>query len=324
MKIAVTGATGGLGRSLTEFLLDRGIQVVALGRNKQVGKELQKLGAEFQCGEITDAELLKKSFASCDLVVHSAGLASPWGDWDLFYQANVLGTKAVLEVMRELKIKRLIYLSTPSLYFSGKAFERFRESDPLPEQKTNYGRSKLMADALVQQEVKDSGLNAVLLRPRSIFGKYDSAILPRILRIMKRGVFPLPDGGSARVDVTAVENVIHVIWLVINSNEYFAGEIFNITNDESMTVKDLTSKIARALNLKVKFFSIPGWVLIWAAKASETYAKYIARREPMLSRYAVESLATTQTLSVEKLKTKLGYAPVITLDQAIENYVKDR
>ena len=91
-----------------------------------------------------------------------------------------------------------------------------------------------------------------------------------------------------------------------------------------MTVKELTSKIAEALGLKVKFFSIPSRVLISAALLSETFAKFVAHKEPSLSRYAVESLSTTQTLSVEKLKKRLGYAPVISLSQAIENYVKDR
>lgn len=320
MKIAVTGATGGLGRSLVEYLLAKNIEVVALGRNKDAGEDLKQQGADFLSGEITDIHYLQKAFEGCNIVVHSAGLASPWGKWDAFYNANVKGTEAVLSAMRSQKIPKLIYISTPSLYFSGEPFTNRLESDPLPEQKTFYGKSKLMADELVLSEVKVYGLNAVLLRPRAIFGKYDSAIIPRMLRLMKKGFFPLPNGGSALVDVTAVENIIYAIWLVIESDKYFAGEVFNISNGEPLSVKDLTAKIAAALKLNVKFVPIPKCLLQAVAAVFEFYADTISGKEPMVSKYSIDSIGTTQTLSLEKARQVLGYKPIISTGEAIQKY----
>jgi nucleoside-diphosphate-sugar epimerase len=321
MKIVVTGATGGLGRSLTEYLLGKGVEVVALGRNEKIGLELSGLGAIFLAGDITDTDYLANSFAGADLIIHSAGVAAPWGIWEQFYQANVLGTKAVLEAMLKTKISRLIYLSTPSVYFSGKPILKVREDSTLPSPQTFYARSKIMADELVMNAVNSRGISAVLLRPRSIIGKHDTAILPRILRMMEKGIFPLPNGGEAVVDLTSVENVIQVIWLCINSKQYFRGEIFNITNDEPMKVSDLTRLIADTFNYKVKFIPVPLKLLLVVADLSEFYALKISHREPKLTRYALQSLGVTQTLSIEKAQNHLGYKPTISLKESFENLI---
>lgn len=317
MKIAITGATGGLGRSLSEFLLIQGQEVVALGRNHIIGRELEKAGACFSLGDIGDPDYLVKSFQGCDVIVHCAGLASPWGSWDSFYQANVVGTQNVLRAAHKHGIDRLIHLSSPSVYFSGKTITQGAEDFLIPEPKTFYAKSKIMADRLVLEETASRKLSAVLFRPRSIFGKYDRTILPRILRVMQRGFFPLPGGGRATVDVTAVENCIHAIWLALNSKNFFRGEVFNITNGEPLTVRELMLRISEAFQFKVKFFSAPLGVLNRAAKLSELYAQWITHREPLISQYSLESLGTTQTFSIEKARFQLGYSPIVSLNDAI-------
>lgn len=322
MKIAVTGATGGLGRSLAEFLLKQRYEVAALGRNERVGRELFVLGADFHGGNIADVDYVTKALNGCDVVVHCAGFASPFGKWETFYEANVKGTENVLHAMRANKIQKLIHISTPSLYFSGKPRENIRESEKLPEPQGFYARSKLMADELVLKEVDMRGLNAVLIRPRAIFGKYDTTVLPRILRLLQKGFFPLPSGGLSQVDVTAVENVVHAIWLALQSTKHFRGEAFNITNGEPLTIKELTQRLAMSMKLNVRFVSIPFPVLIGAASISEFFAKNFFKREPAISKYAIQSIGTTQTLNIEKAEQELGYKPVISVDSALKNYVR--
>lgn len=324
MKIAVTGATGGLGRSLVEYLLEKNVQVAALGRNKNVGTQLSALGAEFYSGEITDVEYLKTAFRGADLVVHCAGLASPWGVWESFEQANVQGTAAVLRAMRELQITKLVHISTPSVYFNGQPRENIRESDPLPETENFYARSKRMADKLVLAAVRNQNLKAVLLRPRAIFGKYDGTILPRMLKIMRKGYFPLIDGGQARVDLTAVENVVHAIGLAIEKIDRFSGDVFNISNGEPMPVEELVRWLDAELKMNVRFIRVPSAPLKALADLLEIYAKKVSGREPVISRYSIESMGTTQTLSIEKARQVLGYEPVISVRDAMRGVLKEQ
>jgi len=321
LRIAVTGATGGLGRSLTEFLLQQNCEVAALGRNAGVGRELFVDGADFHGGNIADVNYVTEAFKDCDVVVHSAGFASPFGSWETFYEANVQGTASVLQAMRANKINKLIHISTPSLYFSGEPRLNIRESDPLPTPQGFYARSKRMADEMVLKEVDVRGLCAVLIRPRAIFGKYDTTVLPRMMRILKKGFFPLPSGGLSQVDITAVENVVHAIWLAIQSTKQFRGDAFNITNGEPMTIRDLTKRLASSLDLSVRFVSVPFSVLIGVAQISEFFAKNFFKREPAISKYAIQSIGTTQTLNIEKAERELGYKPVISVDSALKKYI---
>jgi nucleoside-diphosphate-sugar epimerase len=317
VKVAVTGATGGLGRSLVEHLRSKGVDVVALGRNVSIGKDIEKTGAKFVACEIDDEETLSSAFEGCDQVVHSAGLAAPWGAWSEFERANVKGTRAVLAAMRTAVVDRLVHISTPSVYFDGRERTNVKESDPLPEPTNLYAKSKAMADDLVRLEVDARGLSAVLVRPRSIYGKYDRTIMPRMLRVMERGFFPLPDGGRALVDVTAVENVVHFIWLCLTSDRKFRGDAYNVTNGEPMTVRELLEIVATSAKKPVRFISIPSRVLLSGAGLMEVYAKAITKREPPFARHSIHSLAVSQTLSIEKAKEEMGYSPVVSTRESI-------
>lgn len=317
MKIAVTGATGGLGRSLVEHLRSKNVEVVALGRNVSIGREIEMTGAKFVAWEIDDEETLARAFAGCDQVVHSAGLAAPWGKWKEFEHANVKGTRAVLAAMRVAGIDRLVHISTPSVYFDGRERVDVKESDPLPEPANLYSKSKAMADDLVRLEVEARGISAVLVRPRSIYGKYDRTIMPRMLRVMERGFFPLPDGGRALVDVTAVENVVYFIWLCLTAERKFRGEAYNVTNGEPMTVKELLEIVAASAKKQVRFVSIPSRILLGGAGLMEIYAKLVTKREPPFAKHSIHSLAVSQTLSIDKAKGEMNYAPIVSTRDSI-------
>ena len=64
-----------------------------------------------------------------DLVVHAGALSTVWGPWEDFYQANVLGTKYVLEACRQTGTQRLVYVSSPSIYAAPKDQLAIKESD---------------------------------------------------------------------------------------------------------------------------------------------------------------------------------------------------
>ncbi len=322
MRIAVTGATGGLGRSLVEFLLKQNVEVVALGRNKIVGAELAKKGAHFLAGDITDIDYLKKAFVNIDVVVHSAGLASPWGDWSLFYEANVKGTEAVVESARFNQVSRIVHISTPSIYFNGLDRKNISEDEPIPNPQNFYAKSKLLADELILKATAEGHFDSTLMRPRAILGPYDATILPRILKVMRKGFFPLPNGGQALVDLTAVENVVFAIWLAIQKKERLSGAAFNISNGEPMTVLRLVEILSDTLGIKIIFISVPLWLIKTLALVFEFYAKLISRKEPLISKYSIESLGTTQTLSIKKAELVLGYKPILTLKEAILGYIE--
>ena len=149
MKILVTGATGFLGKYVIEELLDHDYSIVAFGRNEKVGKALESERVQFVKGDLSSIEELRQAFQSVDAVVHAGALSTAWDPGRPFYQANVIGTQNVLDLCREYAVKRLVYVSSPSIYAARKDQLNIKESDvPTENHLNNYIRSKLASEKL--------------------------------------------------------------------------------------------------------------------------------------------------------------------------------
>jgi nucleoside-diphosphate-sugar epimerase len=199
MKVIVTGATGFMGRNLSERLGEDGHQITATGRSLAVGKELRNKGIDFKPADLLDAEGLIEAFSPVDRVVHCAGKSGDWGRYRDYYRVNVAGTRNVLKACHHHGIEKLIFISSPSLYFNGRHRLDVREDEPLPpKQATAYARTKLMAEHLLF-DPQQNCCQVISLRPRVVFGPYDSTFVPRILRMSAKKTFPLIDKGQALV-----------------------------------------------------------------------------------------------------------------------------
>src|SRR5690606_17003853 len=120
----------------------------------------------------------EEAFAGMDVVVHSAALSTPWGSLRDFERINVQGTRNVLNAALKQKIKRVVHISTPSIYVERRSREDIRETDPLPPKSINhYARTKREAETWVDA-ANASGLQTITLRPQGIFGPGDTSIFP--------------------------------------------------------------------------------------------------------------------------------------------------
>ena len=156
MKILVTGGTGFLGRHLVWRLAKDGHQVVFTGRSHKAAQEViqhsshsvQWVAVEHGRTDALDI-LLKASEEGVEAIVHCAALSAPWGRREAFYQANIASTQEVLAVARFAKVKRLVHISTPSIYFEFCDRYHIKEDHPLPKPANEYARTKAVAEKLV-------------------------------------------------------------------------------------------------------------------------------------------------------------------------------
>lgn len=333
MKAIVTGATGFLGQHLLTSLSQNNWHCIALGRDKRKGHSLANANVTFIPVDISDPAQTKSAFAEADVVFHCASLSSPWGSWREFYQANVIGTQNVLSASRHYKIPRLIYVSTTSIYFDYRSRLNIHESDPLPVKFVNhYAHTKHLAEQVLLQRsnagsktVSDSGsdsdLECIIIRPRGIIGEGDQAIMPRILRVAKRGRFPLFNQGHALIDLSYVKNVAKALCLAAGTDN-LNNQCFNISNDQPMQIRQLLSTVFDALNLKVKFKSVPYQLVKLIAHLLETTARLTNGKEPPITAYGIGLLANSQTLNIDKAKSKLAYKPDYTIEEGISRYAE--
>ena len=120
MKAIVTGATGFLGGHLTSMLVAQGWQVLAMGRNRQIGASLVSASVNFKQVDITCLSQVDEAFETVDVVFHCAALSDVWGSYRAFYEVNVLGSEHILACCKKYHVKKLVHVSTTSVYFDFK------------------------------------------------------------------------------------------------------------------------------------------------------------------------------------------------------------
>ena len=316
MKAIITGATGGLGRNLGAYLKSKGWEVIGFGQNQEIGNVL---GYRFKPFDLSDEAAALACFESCDVVFHCAARSKPWGAYELFYKDNVQATKNVIKAMQKYKIPKLVHVSTPSIYFDFTNQKNVKESDVSQVFVNAYAQSKYEAEQLVLA----SGIDVAIIRPRGIFGEYDTVLIPRLEKVANRGFLPTIKERNALIDVTYVGNVVYAMYLCA-TKEIPNKSIFNITNDEPIEINNLFSLVMKHLDKEVKYKAFRYSTLMGIASLMEFYAKLTTGKEPILTKYGVGLISYDQTLDIEKAKDILGYCPQYTIEEGLERYAKSR
>lgn len=322
MKALVTGATGGLGRNLVERLHRDGHDVVATGRNTEIGKVLTRQGIRFEPADLSDRNRLMALGNGREVIFHCAALSSPWGRRKDFHEANVRGTLHVAQSANANEA-RLVHVSTPSIYFEYFDKLNISEFDPLPAKMVNrYAATKYEAEEVIKALVHIHGLKAVMLRPRGIFGPYDSVLMPRLIAAAKAGRVPLINGGKAVIDVTYVENVVDAMLLAAKEDHPgWNGQAYNISNGRAIVLKDLIAKAFGALDIPYKTRNVPYWLAKPAAFLMEEAAWLSSKgREPKFTRYTVGVFSFDHTLNITRARNDLGYEPRVGIEEGIARY----
>jgi len=321
-RILVTGASGFIGSHVARHFHAQGHHVIATGRDRSRLDVLTRGGLRTRIVDLS-SDALSPLTDGTEVVIHCAALSSPWGRREQFMAANVLATKRLLEASRQSGVRRLIHFSSPSIYFRFGDQLNTAEAFTPPRRWINaYAETKWMAEQCVR-EAASAGLPTLILRPRAVFGEGDRAIFPRLLGLAKRGWFPTIGDGRALIDVTYVGNVVAAVQLSMESNMPGDGRAFNITNGESMHVRDLLHHLFSALDLKVRMVPLPRSVAIALGGAAEAIANALpGHPEPRLSRYGVGVLGYSQTLDISAARQQLGYAPTVSVTEGIARFAQ--
>ena len=152
----VTGATGIVGAPLCETIAKMGIPVTAYSRTST--ESLRSEGVRYLAGDILDIGPLRRAAQNADVIFHvAAAVHNSVATVDAYESVNVIGTRNVIQVAREINAK-VIYVSTVNV-------DGFLKGELI----NDYARTKSQAEDLVRIAV-DDGLDAVILRSASVFG----------------------------------------------------------------------------------------------------------------------------------------------------------
>jgi nucleoside-diphosphate-sugar epimerase len=321
MKLIVTGATGFIGRNLVEGLHGDGHHVLATGRSTAVGERLRERGIEFRPADIVDSATLAEAFSPADCLIHCAARSGDWGRYREFHEPNVIGTRNVIDACLRHGIPRIIFVSTPSVYFTGEDRIDISEDDPLPaRQRISYARTKLAGETELLAR-RSEGYDVMIFRPRAVYGPHDATIVPRILRLAEKRRLPLINDGRAVIDPTYVGNFVDAVRSALTAGGGAWNEAYNISNGEPIEIRDFFASVLEALGVPFRPKNVPEAAAMTVAGFMELVGYLpFGPKQPALTRFSVGYMATSTTMSIEKAHRKLGYAPRIDNREGIERY----
>lgn len=324
-KILITGASGFVGGRLLKSLRLSYPDAVLLGtgRRNERQAEFEALGCNFEAADLTNIDDCERLVEGADVIIHCAGLSSPWGTYQEFHSANVQSTLNLLQTAQGQGVRRFILISTPSVYFTYRNRFNIKESDPLPNPMVNhYAGTKYQAEEETLK-LNCPAFETIALRPRAIIGAEDAVIFPRVLRAYHEGRLKIVGDGKNIVDLTCVANIIHAVECCLKAEHNAYGEVYNITNGEPQPLWESIGLFLEALNLPPVTQKIPANIALTVASLNEFVHRYfLGGREPALTRYSIGILSTSMTMDISKARQKLGYTPVQSTQEGVQEFVE--
>lgn len=246
----VTGGSGFVGGHIVEQLLDRGENVRVFDRHPpEVGTE----EVEFVKGDIRNASDVRTAMDGVDVVYHNVALVPVTKAGKKFREVNVGGTRTAVEEAAFEGVKRFIHMGSSSVY----ALDQLPITEnSLLRPKGPYSESKLKADEIVLQA---DGIDATVLRPRTVVGKRRAGIFQILFDWVSRGkrVY-LVGSGENQFQMVSGRDVAKVA-IVAAESERSIGEIYNIGTDKFDTMQEAYTALINYAGTGATVSSLPRW-----------------------------------------------------------------
>jgi len=304
-----------VGASLVRHFAALGWEVLAHGRTKPAAPLLSL--AKYVQADLENA----LPHQACDAVIHAAALASDTANWDALKKANLDGTRHVFEATRDCPC--FVYISSSSVYDGRNDVHHEHESVDR-QLLSPYGISKRMAeDWLLEQDWSQRSL--YILRPRAVYGLGDRVLLPRLLRLVKRGQIFSPGDMRVSSSLTHVDNLCAAIELCVReaflttelseslipiksgseSLKPRGVQIFNVADGKTYEMREIVHRLLSEIHGKqLPFRTVPLLPLRYLAGVLERLD--LAKQ---FTPYSLASVSKNCTLDITIIKKCLGYQP---------------
>lgn len=305
----VTGGSGFVGGRAITALRSRGIEVVALARSDSSVKTVEALGATSARGDLEAKAALEAGCRGCDVVFHAAAHTDQFDPVAVHMRITTKGTENVLAAARAAGVKRFVHVSTEAVLADGNPIIRADEKRPIPAKALGaYPLTKGLAEQAVIA-ANGPGFETVVVRPRFVWGKGDTNLLPEFVDAVKAGTFGWVSGGRYLTSTVHVDNVVE--GLLLAAEKGTPGSIYFVTDGAPVEFRDFITKLLATQGIDAGKRNIPRWL----ARTVVTLTSWM--KKPPLTKTAFALMAHEITVDDSKARRELGYKGAKTIDAGL-------
>lgn len=214
-------------------------------------------------------------------------------------------------------MKRLVHVGTEAAFATGKPLVNLGESAPFPSRVLpRYPATKQAAEQLVRG-ANDQDLQTVVVRPRLIWGKDDTSLLPQLIKAVREGRYMTVNGGRALTSTCHADNVVEGIIQAAEIGK--DSEAYFLTDGAPVPIGEFLRDMLATQGVQAPDKSVPLW-LAWsfATVIEKTWDALGLKLTPPVSRIAVALGGVEVTVNDAKARRKLGYVGHVTREAGLE------
>jgi nucleoside-diphosphate-sugar epimerase len=258
----------------------------------------------------------------CEAVVHLAAGTS--GNEKDGQQGTIDGTQNLIELSRKHKPKKLVYISSCSVYdivtlrrdalvSEDGCLERF------PERRGVYSATKQQAERAVSEYMNTGDVPVVILRPGTIYGPGGDVYTP-MMGFSLGSLYVVIGTGKFVLPFVFVDNVVDAITKCIDKQEA-EGQVFNVVDREKLTKRDYINAVIRQIDPKARVIYVP-YAVIYGLTWLQELAFRLIKRPPVLSLYRLISSQRNVIYDDRKVVERLGWMPPVRATEAMASLVR--
>jgi len=291
MIIAVTGASGSIGKELIPFLENEGHSIINISSSIPSDKK-----SIFSYQDLIDQSV------NChvDIFIHLASLNSNLNEANIKMEVRL--TENILNSMKYLDCQKLIFFSTGKVYGDNAfALDIFSESSEL-KPSCPYSNAKKLCEDLILKRSSELDLNSIIFRMPPAINQSDSSNLGKLMKLSHRG-FLIPlfiEGNHNQRSFISFSNIKTVIKHLINNQEFFRdSEIYNLSDEGYISLNALLRISSKRKILVLPqivsnfFFKIPFFRRILL----KLYGNFVMENTKLTRELGVKLNSTSQALS---------------------------
>lgn len=300
--VLVTGAAGGIGRSVCAALLRNGFLVRALIRPEDDPISIPDDGTSLIRGYVQDASCVHRAINGADAVVHCAAILpdAPGVSPEQYLEVNLDGTATVLRAASDCQLKAAIFFSTISVVdHNSKIIDRGKICDYVTSALESYLVSKIAGERRVLSARESFPGHLAVIRPGFVYSPNVMGVWRKPLQLTAKGQMFLIDGGSVGLPLAYADDVAAYVVALLRHEKRFEPpyDIHVVANPEPTTFSDVFTFIADYIDAP-RPRNVPLWPLKIGAAVCEALP-LVLRRGPlaMLTRARVEQYSKGYNLA---------------------------